>query len=262
MSENFFEVEEIEAPAGKQTVKTLLVKINRPPMNALSSEVLDQLNNLIDEIGERAHSAVIFTGEGKAFIAGADIAQMKEMTPAEAKAFSEKGQATFSKLESAPFVSIAAINGYALGGGLEFALACNIRIAADSAMLGLPEVTLGLIPGFGGTQRIARLAGTGTAALVALTGSMIGAEDALRLNILQKTTSTEQLLEEAKKIAGQIETVGPNAVREAKKLIYKNVGHHSDKDFQAEADTFGSLFEKEEPREGLSAFLEKRKPNF
>lgn len=240
-----------------------LLKINRPnALNALNAQVLTEIENCVDNLEKTSTRILIVTGEGKAFVAGADISEMKGLNSKEAKEFSQKGQKVFNKLDLSPIVSIAAINGFALGGGLELALACDIRIATATAKIGLPEVSLGLIPGFGGTQRLTRLIGTGLALELILTGGMFNAEEGLRMGILNKVVEPEQLLPTALEIARSILSRGRLAVQRAKITAKKGFDFTLGNGLEMEAEEFGNLFDGAESKEGMSAFLEKRKPNF
>lgn len=239
-----------------------LVTISRPEaLNALNSEVLAELKDLFSSPPE-GPEVVIITGEGKAFVAGADIAEMRSMDSVEATEFSRKGQEVFSLIESYPWPVIAAINGYALGGGLELALACDIRVASERAKVGQPEVNLGVIPGFGGTQRLPRLIGPGRAFDLLYTGRMVGAEEALTMGILNAVYPPEELLEGARKIAGEILKKGPEAIRTIKWLVRRGLDVPLEEGLIMERLSFGRLFSTSDQKEGMSAFLEKRAPEF
>ncbi|GBF50529.1 enoyl-CoA hydratase/isomerase family protein [Leptospira ryugenii] len=241
-----------------------LVTIKRPEaLNALNDQVISDISIAIDEMERDKHlRAFILTGEGKAFVAGADIAKMQTFSEPQGRDFSELGQKVFRKLELSPLVSIAALNGFALGGGLELALSCDIRYASSSAKLGLPEVSLGLLPGFGGSQRLPRLIGVGRASELIFTGDMISAEEAYRLGIVNKITSAEDLLQESEKLIQTILTRGPNAIRAAKMAIRQGLEGNLERGIEWERQLFGGRFSDPETKEGLGAFLEKRKPNF
>ncbi|MEM7181153.1 MAG: enoyl-CoA hydratase-related protein [Spirochaetota bacterium] len=243
--------------------KLAIVTIKRPEaLNALNEAVLGEINSCVDTLEAEEIRVAIFTGTGKAFIAGADIASMREYGAKEAYAFCNFGQSVFTKLANSSVICIAAINGFALGGGLEFALSCDLRVIAEPAKIGLPEVSLGIIPGFGGTQRLARLVGKGTAAEVILTGDMYSAEDAYRMGIVNKICKPEELLESAEKFAKSILAKGPNAITRAKTVIRKGLDGTLEEGLYQEKSTFSALFGQEESKEGLTAFLEKRKANF
>ena len=239
------------------------VTMARPQaMNALNSGFFREMDALVAEIAGRTDiKVVIITGEGKAFAAGADIAEMASKTREDARAFSKVGQRTFRSLELLEKPVIAAVNGFALGGGCELALACDVRIASAKAKFGQPEVNLGLIPGYAATQRLPRLVGLGNALFLLLSGEMIGAEDALRMGLVQKVVEPEALLPAAVELAKTIASKGPQAVRLVKRVVREGIL----KDFESgcilESEEFGSLFENE-GAEGMKAFLEKRKPEW
>ena len=240
-----------------------ILTISRPEsLNALNSILFKELNTYLDSITENNKIKVlVITGDGKAFVAGADIAEMQNMTKEEAFQFSKIGQDTFLRLENLDIPVIAAVNGYALGGGCELALACDFRISNNYGKFGLPEVSLGLIPGYGGTQRLSRLSGLGNTLFLQLTGQMIDAEEALRMGIVQKVTEADELMNEALKIAKKITHNGPNAIKMLKKVIRDGYKDNIDKAYDLESTEFSKLFEIDGP-EGMKAFLEKRKPNW
>ena len=242
---------------------TLLVTINRPEsLNALNTAFFDEMDHLIaNDASDPELTAVVITGAGKAFIAGADIAEMVNKTPAEAEEFSLRGQRTFKGFSTIEVPVIAAINGFALGGGLELALACDFRIASASAKFGQPEVSLGLIPGYAGTQRLPRLIGMGDALFMLTTGEMLTAADALRIGLVQKVVEPEQLMEEVLRIAGVIASKGPDAVKLVKFVTRQGYQVSLAQGSQLEAQSFGQLFGKQ-GTEGMKAFLEKRKPQW
>ncbi|MDZ4727615.1 MAG: enoyl-CoA hydratase-related protein [Leptospira sp.] len=241
-----------------------LVTIKRPEaLNALNDEVIREIGKAVSLLETDPQiRAFILTGEGKAFVAGADIAKMKEFNEPAGRDFSGLGQEVFRKLELSPLVSLAAINGFALGGGLELALACDMRFATTNAKLGLPEVSLGLLPGFGGSQRLPRIIGVGRASELIFTGDMISAEEGFRLGIVNRVTTSEDLLNEAEKLIQTILSRGPNAIRAAKMAIRQGIETSLDRGLEWEKQLFGGRFADMETKEGLSAFLEKRKPNF
>ncbi len=241
-----------------------IITINRPKaMNALNTLFFAEMNSMLDEIDSNKNIRVlIITGAGKTFVAGADIAEMSNMNSELGTRFSRIGQNVFDKIEKLPFPTIAAINGYALGGGLELTLACDIRIASTKAVLGQPEVNLGLIPGYAGTQRLTRLIGVGDALYLLYTADMISADEALRLKLVQKVTEPEALMETAMKIATKISRKGNNAIKQVKNVVRKGINLDFDKGQLLEAQVFGSMFDTEETKEGMSAFLEKRKPKW
>ena len=236
--------------------------INRPKaLNALNSEVLNDLNTMIDEINADPEIRVlILTGSGeKAFVAGADIGEMSTLTKAEGEAFGKRGNDAFRKLETLPIPVIAAVNGYALGGGCELAMACDIRICSDAAVFGQPETGLGITPGFGGTQRLARLIGPGMAKQLIYSARNIKADEALRIGLVNAVYPAEELLPAAEKLAETIAKNAPIAVRACKKAINEGLELPMDEAIVLEEKLFGGCFETEDQKEGMGAFLEKRK---
>lgn len=236
------------------------VTINRPKkLNALNDEVLNELADAFKTIQiDEAIKAVIATGTGdKAFVAGADIKELRELDNRSGRMASQKGQQIFQLIEDTRKPVVAAVNGYALGGGAELAMACHLRIAGENAVFGLPEVGLGLIPGYGGTQRLPALIGKARALEMILTGKQVKAQEAKELGLVNGID--EDPVEAAKGLLGQILQNGPIAIREAIKAVY-----HSDNrsGYQVEADLFGHLCETDDFVEGTSAFLEKRAPEF
>jgi enoyl-CoA hydratase len=251
----------IESPLPGAT----LITINRPDaLNALNLKLLQEIEACVADIEKDPQNRIIiFTGSGKkAFIAGADIAAMKQFGTKEAEEFSTIGQSAMNRIDESPLISIAAINGFALGGGMELALACDMRIANNQAKMGLPEVSLGLIPGFGGTQRLTRLLGSGLALEIILSGEMLGAEEAHRIKLINRITSPEDLMETVFSLAKSILSRGPVAVREAKRVAKNGKSLSSIEGYKKERLAFAGLFGGAESKEGLSAFLEKRKPGF
>jgi len=204
---------------------------------------------------------VIITGEGKAFAAGADIAEMSDMKQQAAYEFSQKGQDTFNRIGNLSKPVIAAVNGFALGGGCELTMSCDFRIASSKAKFGQPEVNLGLIPGYAGTQRLSRLVGMADALFLLYTADMINAEEALRIQLVQKVFEPEQLMEETIKIAKKIASKGPNAVKKIKAVVRKGYLTDFQSGSNLESEHFSSLFENE-GAEGMKAFLEKRDPHW
>lgn len=240
-----------------------IVKINRPPVNALNSEVVTEIHQLFDELGHDPEvKVIILTGEGKAFVAGADISEMVEFDTSGGAEFSKNGQAAFDMIENIPKPVIAAINGFALGGGCEIAMACDIRIAVEGAKIGQPEVNLGVIPGFAGTQRLPRLVGKGKAKELIFTGNMISAEEAQQIGLVNQVVTAEVLMETAKQMAKTIASKGPGAIRAAKQVINEGVNYALSKGLELENQAFAKLFETEDQKEGMKAFLEKRKPKW
>jgi enoyl-CoA hydratase len=239
--------------------------INRPDkLNALNRETVREIDAALDAFDKDAGArALILTGSGeKAFVAGADIGELAEQTPQGGKAYALYGQSVLSHLESSGKPTIAAINGFALGGGLEIALACHLRIASETASLGLPEVTLGIIPGFGGTQRLARLVGKGAALEMILTGNRIDAREAHRIGLVNRVVPSADLIAESEKLAGTILSRGPVAVRFAIESVNRGLEMPSAEGQFLEATLFGLLTTSEDMKEGTRAFLEKRKPAF
>lgn len=241
------------------------VRVNRPKsLNALNSDVLGGLLEAFDHI-DRAPDVrcVILTGEGeKAFVAGADIANMNSLGPAAIADYVELGQRVMRRIETFKSPVIAAVNGFALGGGLELALSCDIIIAASSAKVGQPEVNLGIIPGFGGTQRLLLRCGTGVARRLVLTGDIISAEEAFSLGVIDMVVPLESLMETAQSMAERIAVKGPLAVSGGKRVI--NEAHESLllSGLRHEVDEFLKLFSTEDRAEGMQAFLQKRAPEF
>ncbi len=238
---------------------------NRPKaLNALNNALFDELDTALDDIRKNPEIKVlVLTGAGeKAFVAGADIAELNKMNPLEAKTFSRKGQKVFSKLEDMPIPVIAAVNGFALGGGLEAALGCDFIYASSKAVFGLPEITLGLIPGFGGTQRLARIAGENRAREMIFTGKTITADKALEYGIVNKVCEPEKLMEEVMETANLIATRGRVALRSGKEAIQNGLKTDLETGCRIENDIFGLNMASEDAKEGTTAFLEKRKPVF
>ena len=240
-----------------------IVTISRPQaLNALNSRFFREMDAMIAQVSAMPEIRVmIITGEGKAFVAGADIAEMVDMTLAQGVEFSKTGQHTFRSLEKMEIPVIAAINGFALGGGLELAMGCDFRFASNKAKFGQPEVNLGMIPGYAGTQRLPRLTSLGDALMLLMSGEMITAEEALRIGLVQKVTEPEQLMEETMKMAKIIASKGPLAVRKVKHVARTGRMMPFEDGCNLEAEVFGTQF-KAEGEEGMRAFLEKRKPNF
>ena len=236
--------------------------INRPKaLNALNSEVLADLNELVDTVNaDEEIRALVLTGAGeKSFVAGADIGEMSTLTKAEGEAFGKKGNDVFRKLETMPIPTIAAINGFALGGGCELSMSCDIRICSDTAVFGQPEVGLGITPGFGGTQRLARLVSPGMAKQLIYTARNIKADEALRIGLVNAVYPAEELMAAAEKMADTIAKNAPIAVRACKKAINEGLDVTMDEAIVIEEKLFGSCFETADQIEGMGAFLEKRK---
>lgn len=235
--------------------------INRPEaLNALNSQVLADLDAALDAIDLDAVRCLIVRGAGeKSFVAGADIAQMKGLTKAEGESFGKQGNDVMRKLETLPIPTIAAVGGYALGGGCELAMSCDFRICSDTAVFGQPETGLGITPGFGGTQRLARLVGPGMAKQLIYTAKNIKADEALRIGLVNAVYPAQELLPAAEKLAGTIAKNAPIAVRACKKAINDGLQVDMDRAVTIEEKLFGSCFETADQKEGMGAFLEKRK---
>jgi enoyl-CoA hydratase len=245
--------------------KVAIVKMNRPEaMNALNTETLLELSKVMHNLSFENENirVIILTGEGKAFVAGADIAEMKDMPPLKAREFSHLGQRVFHFIATQEKPVIAAINGFALGGGCELALACDIRIASDKAKLGQPEVNLGVIPGFAGTQRLSRLVGMAKAKEMIFTGDMVDAPTALSIGLVNQVVPADQLMTVCLELANKIASKGPTAVKLAKTVINQGIQANLATGSSYEKEAFGLCFATGEPKEGMSAFLEKRKPNW
>jgi enoyl-CoA hydratase len=238
-----------------------LVTIQRPDkLNALDPEVIGALSVAVAELsGARC---AILTGAGRAFVAGADIAVMSEMRPDDARRFSEQGQWLCRALEEAPVPIIAAVNGFALGGGLEIALACDFIYASDKAKLGQPEVNLGVIPGFGGTQRLARRVGIARARELVYTGAMIGADEALRIGLVNRVVPADELMTLSRATAATIAGVGPLAVAAAKRVLLRGEGASLEAACELETQAFAALFGSDDQRGGMAAFVAKQKHEF
>ena len=231
-------------------------------LNALNSEVLSELEAIVDGVSIETTRCLIITGAGqKAFVAGADIGEMSKLTKAEGKAFGEKGNAVFRKIEKLPIPVIAAVNGFALGGGCELSLSCDIRIASENALFGQPETGLGITPGFGGTQRLARTIGIGKAKELLYTCGKVKADEALTLGLVNAVYPADQLMEESIKLAGKIARNAPIAVRAAKKAVNDGMQVDIDSAIAIEAEQFGGCFESEDQKNAMAAFLEKRRPD-
>lgn len=241
-----------------------IITINRPDkLNALNKIVIEELSAAIDEVYNNAEiKSAIITGAGeKAFVAGADISEFLQLDATSGEALARKGQQmVFDKIENAPKPVIAAVNGFALGGGCELALACHFIIAGDNAKFGQPEVNLGLIPGYGGTQRLTQLIGKNRAMQLIMTGEMITAKDAQQYGMVNKVVTQNELLDEAKKILHIIHTKAPLAIAKVIEVI--NNFDHTQQGYDFEIKKFGECFSTEDVKEGATAFLEKRKADF
>lgn len=239
-----------------------VITINRPKaLNALNSAVLDDLEAVLDAVDLEAVRALVLTGAGeKSFVAGADIGEMSTLTKAEGEAFGKKGNDVFRKIETFPIPVIAAVNGFALGGGNEIAMSCDIRICSDNAMFGQPEVGLGITPGFGGTQRLARLVSPGMAKQIIYSALNFDAAEALRIGLVNAVYPQEELMDAALKLAGRIAKQAPIAVRNCKQAINEGLDLPIDDALVVEEKLFGDCFETHDQQEGMACFLSKDKP--
>lgn len=237
-----------------------VVTINRPKaLNALNSEVLDDLSAAFDGIDQETVRCVVLTGAGdKSFVAGADIGEMSTLTKAEGEAFGKKGNDVFRKIETFPLPVIAAINGFALGGGNELAMSCDFRICSENAVFGQPEVGLGITPGFGGTQRLARLVGPGYAKQMIYTARNIKADEAYRIGLVNQVVPAEELMATAEKLASVIASNAPIAVRNCKKAVNDGLEVDMDAALVVEEKLFGDCFESYDQQEGMANFLRKK----
>ena len=238
-----------------------IVTINRPKaLNALNSQVLEEIEAAFKAIDLDAVRAVILTGAGeKSFVAGADIGEMSTLTKAEGEAFGKKGNDVFRMIETFPIPVIAAVNGFALGGGCEISMSCDIRICSENAVFGQPEVGLGITPGFGGTQRLARLVGPGMAKQMIYTARNIKADEAFRIGLVNAVYPQEELMAAAKKMAAGIAKNAPIAIRACKKAINDGLEADMDDAIVIEEKLFGSCFETEDQKYGMAFFLDKNK---
>lgn len=243
--------------------RTTIITINRPQsLNALNAKTIMELSNALDEISKDTNCRVaIITGSGeKSFVAGADIKEFSDFGTSAAEELARNGQnILFNKIENLNKPVIAAVNGFALGGGLELAMACHIRYASDNARLGLPEVTLGLIPGYGGTQRLPKLVGKGLANELIFSAKMIPAQRAKEIGLVNDVLTLEELLPKTKELAKQIAQNSPMGITKAIQAVNQS---DSSTGFETEIKAFGELFEMDDKKEGVAAFLEKRKPSF
>ena len=239
----------------------LTLILNRPEsLNALNAQVLDDLSAALDAVDLDTVRCLIFTGAGeKAFAAGADIAAMADMTPEEAAAFSRRGNEVFRRIETFPLPTIAALNGYALGGGCELAMACDMRLCSETAVFGQPEVTLGITPGFGGTQRLMRLVGMGKAKELIFSARNVKAAEALEIGLANAVYPPEELLPAAKKLGARIAKNAPIAVRACKAAMNEGIDLPMDEAVDAEIREFSGCFETEDQKRGMAAFLSKQK---
>lgn len=240
-----------------------VLTINRPKeLNALDYKVLKELDEAIDSLDCQTIRCLVIQGEGnRAFVAGADISEMVNMTRDDAKTFSEYGNNIFFKISNLSIPTIALIQGYALGGGCELALACDIRVASETAVIGQPETGLGIIPGFGGTQRLARIVGLSKAKEMIFTGKSVKAEEALRIGLVDHLFFESEAMEKTIEIARSIALNAPIAIRNAKISINKGIELDIEQALHIETECFSKTFETDDQREGMTAFLEKRKHN-
>lgn len=253
-----------------QTILTTLedgiftITIHRPDkLNALNKTVMQEIDAAMDEVySNAAIKAVLFTGSGeKSFVAGADISEFLNLSREEGMLLAQRGHDIFNKIEQCPKPVVAAVNGFALGGGCELAMSCHFRLASANARFGQPEVNLGLIPGYGGTQRLVQLIGKGKAMELLMSAGMIDAQEALRLGLVNYVTTAEELLPQTKQLLQTILSKGPHAI--AKVIQSVNAYYQEGEDgFAAEVKYFGACFGTDEMKEGVTAFLEKRKPSF
>ena len=238
-----------------------IITINREKaLNALNSTVLDELNATLDQVNLNEVRCLILTGAGqKSFVAGADIGEMSSLTKEQGEAFGKKGNDVFRRIETFPIPVIAAVNGFALGGGCEISMSCDIRICSDNALFGQPEVGLGITPGFGGTQRLARLVGAGMAKQMIYTARNIKADEALRIGLVNAVYTPEELMGAALKMAAGIAKNAPIAVRNCKKAINEGLSLDMDQAIVVEEKLFGDCFETEDQKYGMAFFLDKNK---
>lgn len=242
-----------------------ILTVNRPnKSNALNTQVIEEIASAFENFeSDPDIKVIIITGAGdKAFIAGADISEMQDMTPLQAEEFAWKGQKALEAMEKSDKIVIAAINGYALGGGLELSMACDVRIASATTKMGQPEITIGVIPGWAGTQRLTRLVGKTKAKELVLTGQMITAEEAYRIGLINKVMPPEKLTEEVMKTAETIASLGSFALSAAKHAIDEGSEVDFEKAQKIERQFFAQCFAHPDQKEGMTAFLEKRKPTF
>lgn len=241
------------------------ITFNRPEaLNALNRATLCELENYLERIekDERVRGLILTGAGGKAFVAGADIAEIQHLSPSQARAFSQMGQTVFSRLEQLPLPVIAAVNGYALGGGCEIALACDFVYAADCAIFGLPEITLGIIPGFGGTQRLPLLVGLNLAREMIYSGKRLSAAEAKAVGLVNRCLSPDDLLPEVYAVMKSLAQNSRTAMRAAKEAIRNGCMTHIANGMVLERDAFAHCFNSPDAKEGTSAFLEKRKADF
>jgi enoyl-CoA hydratase len=246
------------------TDRIATITVNRPDkLNALNDALMRELGAAMDEAIARSDvGAVLLTGAGRAFVAGADIAELADQSAVEGKARAERGQRTFRKFEQSPKPTLAAINGFALGGGCELAMSCHLRIASDAAKFGQPEVKLGIVPGYGATQRLPRLVGKGRALQLLLTGEMIDAAEAYRIGLVNRVVPPGELLDAARATLTTILAMGPLAVAHCIEAVDRGLGMSLEEALALEATQFGMLAATADMSEGMRAFLEKRPAQF
>ncbi len=243
--------------------KVGILSINSPEtLNALNTKLLRELESWVDGLDYEALRALIITGEGRAFVAGADIKEMESLSVEEALDFARLGSRVFRKIEKLPLPVLAAVNGFALGGGCELALACDIRLASSKAKLGQPEVGLGITPGFSGTVRLARLVGPGRAKELIYTGRVIRADEALEMGLVNQVVEPEELMDRAREMASLIAANSSSAVSKSKEAIDRGLDQDIDGAILTENDLFALCFAHEDQKEGMKAFVDKRKAEF
>lgn len=232
-------------------------------LNAMNTPIVRRLTEIFEHIDRSGHiRAAVLVGKGRAFVAGADIEEYSGQSPAEFSAYQARGRRMYEAIESNSKPFIAAVNGFALGGGFEMVLACDLVVASSEAEMGLPEIHLGLLPGGGGTQKLTRLIGRNRAKEFLMMGRRMNAEEGLRLGVVNKVTDPGEVLEEALSLAERLARRAPYAVREAKRLVNQGAESHIEAALSLEQATLSNLYQTEDAREGIGAFVEKRKPNF
>lgn len=246
-----------------KTGKVGLLTLSRPEaLNALNKQTIGELSQFFSTIGETTIRCLVVTGEGKSFVAGADIKEMENYNRVQALEMAQTGQKLFTQIEDCPIPTIACVNGFALGGGLELAMSCDFMLASKKAKIGLPEVTLGLIPGYGGTQRLARYIGKGLAKRITLSGDLFSAQQAYDWGLIAELFEPEELLDGAIKIAGVIASRSPVAISLAKQSVRRGFDTDQQAGMNIEAELFSKIFTTKDCKEGISAFIEKRRPKF
>ena len=253
---------QLQSVSLKEEEVIAVVTINHPPLNIVNHKILTELEEVLERLKTLKAKAVIITGTGKSFVAGADIKEMKDKDALSALEFSKLGQRVVNKIENLNQPVIGAINGFALGGGLELALGCDILIASENAKFGQPEVRLGIPPGWGATQRLAKVVGIYKAKELILTGKIIDAQEACRIGLVSKVVKEKDLMKEAHSLATQISHNAPIAVRLAKFLINRSFETSLEDGLASESAMFGLCFSTEDQKEGMQAFVDKREPGF